>query len=358
MSAVASRIRSSNFTGCSHHHRRQSVGHARIAGRPILPYGNGLYPQPAFHRAGLCSPRPGPTRDIPCHHGSMASLSRRLAANAPGGFFVDSTCIDCDTCRQLAPEVFGDTGEFAYVRAQPSGAQSLRNAVRALLACPTGSIGTDQPSLAAEVKQDFPLSLEPGLFYCGFNSRKSYGGNSYFLATSQGNWLVDAPRFNGHLVRCFEKLGGIDYIFLTHRDDVAGAAQHAARFGSRRVIHRSELQAQPDAEIVLDAEAPFDLLPNFTVIPTPGHTRGHCCLLYAGRLLFTGDHLWWSREQNCLSAGRDVCWYSWELQRRSMAALLDFSFEWVLPGHGQRVKLPAGRMHSALRALVSRMHRM
>src|ERR1043165_5829513 len=31
----------------------------------------------------------------------MASLQQRLPENVPGDFFVDSTCIDCDTCSQL-----------------------------------------------------------------------------------------------------------------------------------------------------------------------------------------------------------------------------------------------------------------
>ena len=35
---------------------------------------------------------------------------QRLAhpANAPGDFYVDSSCMGCDVCRQLAPEYFGD----------------------------------------------------------------------------------------------------------------------------------------------------------------------------------------------------------------------------------------------------------
>jgi len=36
----------------------------------------------------------------------MANLEKRLPENAPGDFFVDSTCIDCDACRQIAPAVF------------------------------------------------------------------------------------------------------------------------------------------------------------------------------------------------------------------------------------------------------------
>ena len=29
--------------------------------------------------------------------------------------------------------------------------------------------------------EDFPLILEEPVYYCGYNSPKSYGGNSYFI---------------------------------------------------------------------------------------------------------------------------------------------------------------------------------
>ena len=147
----------------------------------------------------------------------------------------------------------------------------------------------------------------------------------------------------------------VRYLFLTHRDDVADADRYARRFGSERFIHREELDAQPDAEHVIDGMAPVQLSRDFLCIPTPGHTAAHCCLLYAGRYLFTGDHLDWDRDELSLYASRDYCWDSWSDQTRSMARLLDYSFEWVLPGHGQRVKLAVAEMHRQLAALVERM---
>jgi hypothetical protein len=55
--------------------------------------------------------------------------------------------------------------------------------------------------------------------------------------------MVDAPRFTTHLVDNIEAMGGLDYIFLTHRDDVADAEKYAAHFGARRVIHALEKSA-------------------------------------------------------------------------------------------------------------------
>jgi glyoxylase-like metal-dependent hydrolase (beta-lactamase superfamily II)/ferredoxin len=282
----------------------------------------------------------------------MANPKKRLPQNVAGEFFVDSTCINCDACRQLAPATFADSGDYSFVYAQPHSAEEQRQAVQALLSCPTGSIGTLHSNNAKEVKADFPLPLEDGVFYCGFNSQKSYGGNSYFIQHPAGNWLVDSPKFLPYLAGRLEQLGGVRYLFLTHRDDVADAERYAKHFGSQRIIHREELHSQPGAERVIEGLEPVELSPGFLCIPTPGHTRGHCVLLYGQRFLFTGDHLDWSREDKALSASPDYCWYSWPEQTRSMAKLLDYSFEWVLPGHGQRVKLPPDVMRREMTILV------
>ena len=286
----------------------------------------------------------------------MADRALRVLENVEGPFFVDSSCIDCDTCRQLAPATFAEQGEHSYVFAQPRHADEQRAALRALVACPTASIGTSDKRGASDAVADFPLELAPGVFYCGFNSPKSYGGNSYFVEHPAGNWLIDSPRFIEPLARRITQRGGIRYLFLTHRDDVADAEKWAARFRATRIIHRLELASQPGAERVLDGFAPLPVGADFLAIPTPGHTRGHCALLYADRFLFTGDHLSWSRERQSLHAWRDVCWHSWRQQVESVARLESYSFEWVLPGHGQRVQLSRERMRSELLALVDRMH--
>jgi glyoxylase-like metal-dependent hydrolase (beta-lactamase superfamily II)/ferredoxin len=283
----------------------------------------------------------------------MADRARAVPENVEGTFFVDSTCIDCDTCRQLAPATFGDTGEFSFVETQPRDRAETRRALHALIACPTGSIGTADKREVAQAVADFPLPLAEGVWYCGFNSRKSYGGNSYFVEHEGGNWLIDSPRYVEHLVKRFAERGGLRYIFLTHRDDVADASRYAQRFGATRIIHRLELAAQPDAERVIESFDAVELAPGFVAIPTPGHTRGHCALLYQDEYLFSGDHIWWSRVRRRLNASRDVCWYSWPDQVRSVSLLQPYSFEWVLPGHGERVWFPREEMRRQMARLVS-----
>ena len=287
----------------------------------------------------------------------MANLKKRVPQNAPGDFFVDSTCIDCDTCRQIAPGVFGDAVETSFVKAQPVSSAVRRVALQALLACPTGSIGCLSNDDVKAVMDDFPLPIEEPVYYCGYNSPKSYGGNSYLVRHPAGNWLIDAPKFVAPLVRRLEALGGVAHVFLTHRDDVADADRYAAHFHARRVIHRAELSAQPGAEVALDGDGPWELAPGFLAVSTPGHTEGHCALLVGDRFLFTGDHLDWDRDEQRLAASENYCWYSWPQQAESMARLADFSFEWVLPGHGQRVKLPADQMRAEVLRLADEMRR-
>lgn len=285
----------------------------------------------------------------------MADLHKRLDTNRAGNFYVDATCINCDACRQLAPASFQEVGDFSAVAHQPAGEMEMRQAYRALLACPTGSIGTEtsDQTILKKAKGDFPLLLDDGVYYCGFNSEKSFGANSFYVQHAGGNWLIDSPRYLKHLVDAFERMGGVKYIFLTHEDDVADAARYGKRFGAKRIIHREDLQAMPDAEEVIEQRTPHLFDPAWRIIPVPGHTAGSMCLLHRDRFLFTGDHLWWDPERQRLDSPRQLVWNA-EALRHSIAILAEYRFEWVLAGHGGRIHLPHGTMQAALRDLSQR----
>ena len=285
----------------------------------------------------------------------MANKSKRLANNVGDNFFVDSTCINCDTCRQLAPGTFAENDDFSSVYRQPVGDAEFHAAYQALVACPVGSIGTLQ-SDKAQMQQavaSFPLELDTHIYYNGFNSEKSFGANSYFIQHPDGNWLIDSPRYVRHLVTAFERMGGIKYIFLTHEDDVADAGRYAAQFGATRIIHSADADAEPGAEWIIEGMDPVEVGREFRIIPVPGHTQGSIALLYADRYLFTGDHMGWDRDVNGLRLATVYVWNE-EILRRSTARLLDHRFEWVLPGHADRIHLPAARMKQELQRLLDR----
>lgn len=268
----------------------------------------------------------------------MASIARRLPENVAGDFYVDDTCIDCDACRQLAPATFRDHGEQSSVYRQPETEEETHQALLSLVACPTASIGTVEKHNVRRAIDAFPMRLAENIYFCGFTSEDSFGAWSYLIVRPDeegGNVLVDSPRYASQLVRHIERMGGVRTMFLTHKDDMAAHASFAKKFGCVRVMHEADGAQRLGIERVLEGEEAVQLDRDLTLIPVPGHTRGHVVLLYKNKFLFTGDHLAWSPVRETLTAFRSVAWYSWPEQTRSMQRLLDYEFEWVLPGHGR-----------------------
>jgi glyoxylase-like metal-dependent hydrolase (beta-lactamase superfamily II)/ferredoxin len=285
----------------------------------------------------------------------MADMRRRLAENIPGDFFVDETCIDCDACRQIAPTIFRDHGEQSSVFHQPATVEETRLASMSLVACPTGSIGTRRKQDARLGIEAFPSHIADNVYFCGFTSASSFGAWSYLIlrpAEAGGNVLVDSPRFAGPLVKRVTEMGGARMMFLTHRDDIADHAAFAKRFSLRRVMHERDGAAVHGVEQIISGEDAVRLDGDLTLIPVPGHTRGHMVLLYRDKFLFTGDHLAWSPARETLTAFRSACWYSWSEQARSMEKLLRYNFEWVLPGHGRIHQDTPARMRQHLQRCI------
>jgi ferredoxin len=73
----------------------------------------------------------------------MANLRDKLSDNAPGKFFVDSQCIDCDVCRDTSPANFrrNDENGYSYIYKQPETDEELELCEEAINACPVEAIG-------------------------------------------------------------------------------------------------------------------------------------------------------------------------------------------------------------------------
>ncbi len=299
----------------------------------------------------------------------MANRLQPQPDNAPGAWFVDQSCIDCGVCRWVAPSTFGEAEDHAFVSEQPmEGATAVIAAAgRAAIACPVGSIGGPAEALRAATEAfPYPLFSDglPEVYFCGWASRETYGATAWLLRHPAGNVLVDVPRANARLFDRIEALGGVRWLLLTHRDDVAGHRLIRARFGAERILHRDDLEPDTaDVEHVLEGEE--RLAPDLLLLPLPGHTRGSVGLLYGDRVLFSGDHLWgagplgWHAEGRApalphpFGAGRSVCWWSWPRQIESMERLLQHPFHHVLPGHGRPWHGGEAARRPALEALIA-----
>ena len=82
----------------------------------------------------------------------MPNAKKRVPENVPGDFFVDSTCIDCDVCRDTAPENFrrSDANSYSFVYKQPLTEEELAACDEAVLCCPVEAIGNDGDQDAAK----------------------------------------------------------------------------------------------------------------------------------------------------------------------------------------------------------------
>ncbi|GIL74646.1 hypothetical protein Vretifemale_4570 [Volvox reticuliferus] len=378
-----------------------SIRHMLVNNRIVMRHGGGcsLSPSPFCGRPS-CSRRftsvPVAAMDI--------TLSRnervRRTENVDGPFYVDCTCIDCDTCRWMAPSTFSRAGRQSAVVAQPKDRAERVQALRALLSCPTYSIHASKrspdelkeaqeglparvplvqlPSAAAELTGDGTTAgtaaTAEGVYYTGWASEASIAACAYLIVRPGGNILVDIPRYNPVLARRIEALGGVRYIFMTHRDDIAGHQDWANHFGARRIMHELEVNARQGTdkvEVKLSGEGPWVLgregevvlasavastdgaaagvsaSPcDVTFIFTPGHTEGHVCLYHAPcKALFSGDHLcsaWGKVEgaaQDELYIYTDFNWYSVPEQLRSVTKCLQYDWLHVLPAHGRRTYL-------------------
>lgn len=286
----------------------------------------------------------------------VARVDQRHPGNVDGPWFVDTRCIDCGTCHQLIPELFGSVRDQSVVIAQPvaGDAKSERRAWLAAEACPTCSIG--RTPRTARPDGLYPLHVDGPVYDLGYVSEDSFGATSYLVLRPDGNLMIDAPRYTRVISGSLDDLGGVARVLLTHRDDVADAPRWADRYGAQVWIHEADRSAAPSATDLLAGLEPALVAPGVVAIPVPGHTRGSVVYAVDGAWLFTGDSLAWSHSRGDLVAFRDACWYSWTEQTRSLARLAErTAFSWVLPGHGARVRLEPDDAHGRLLALVERM---
>ena len=74
----------------------------------------------------------------------MADKNQRLPQSVAGKYYVDASCIDCDMCRSIAPDIFRRDDEIgqSVVYRQPVTPDEIKRAEEAMQ-CPTDSIGNN-----------------------------------------------------------------------------------------------------------------------------------------------------------------------------------------------------------------------
>ena len=75
----------------------------------------------------------------------MANKDQKYEKNVPGKYYVDNGCIDCDLCRETAPDNFArdEDGGYSFVVKQPTSPQEEDQCRQAMEGCPVEAIGND-----------------------------------------------------------------------------------------------------------------------------------------------------------------------------------------------------------------------
>ncbi len=78
----------------------------------------------------------------------MADKNDKLVNQPDGKFYVDSQCIDCNLCRETAPENFkrDDDKGYSFVYKQAATPEEDKLCQEAMEACPVEAIGNDGAS--------------------------------------------------------------------------------------------------------------------------------------------------------------------------------------------------------------------
>ena len=305
----------------------------------------------------------------------LSSRRTRRSENATGDIFVDSSCIDCDTCRWLAPATFQRENGQSAVYTQPADEATRLLALAAAAACPTSSIRSEsEKSAAVKYGKEFPMAVEnlpnstnaaPGVYYLGMTSEDSFAASSWLIVEEDGTGvMVDVPRYSESMAKRIEALCDKLTMVLTHRDDVAGHDRWAKRMNAKRIIHEDEANARQgtdECEIQLtNAQFPYKLKDGFELVHLPGHTVGCIVLVHERtRSLFSGDHLLFSHRTGSLLPSPQFTWYSWQVLSESMEKTAELPFLHVWPGHGRHhhFKDDSERV-SVLREVVKTMRNM
>jgi ferredoxin len=90
----------------------------------------------------------------------LADINDKVSENVAGEFYVDEQCIDCDLCRDIAPDNFTRSDErgYSFVFKQPETKEERALCEDALSSCPVEAIGNDGDETQSEVQGECATS--------------------------------------------------------------------------------------------------------------------------------------------------------------------------------------------------------
>ncbi len=123
-------------------------------------------------------------------------------------------------------------------------------------------------------------------------NRDTLGGTAYFIVRNEGNILIDCPTWDETNQEYLRSLGGVRWLFLTHRGAIGKAREFQSAFDCEILFQEQEAYLLPGLEIAAFRQE-LNLGNSVQILWTPGHSPGSSCLYYPseGGVLFSGRHI-------------------------------------------------------------------
>lgn len=166
-------------------------------------------------------------------------------------------------------------------------------------------------------------------------NRDTLGGTAYFIVENEANILIDCPAWDEVNQNYLSSLGGVRWLFLTHRGAIGKTREIQATFDCEVLIQEQEAYLLPKLKLTT-FEQKFNL-GMAQVIWTPGHSPGSSCLYYPseGGVLFSGRHILPNQAGEPVSL-RTAKTFHWFRQLQSIQLLLDHftpeTLQYICPG--------------------------
>lgn len=169
----------------------------------------------------------------------------------------------------------------------------------------------------------------PDVFVSGRPSANTMYSESFIVKSSSGNIMVNTPEYSEDIVSKITAMGGLKYILITSMDNIGDACSFRKRFRCQIIINkhdRETLNCIPDIE----TDGDFRIDKDSEVLHLPGYSRGSSCLLFRGRVIFSGNSM-------VIDKGIPIPlkfeWtWDWEEQKKSIRKLLSRDFDIVVSG--------------------------
>ncbi|MDX2232562.1 MAG: MBL fold metallo-hydrolase [Leptolyngbyaceae cyanobacterium bins.349] len=157
-------------------------------------------------------------------------------------------------------------------------------------------------------------------------NRDTLGGTAYLLreaANRPANILIDCPAWDETTHTFLQQQGGVQWLFLTHRDGIGKARAVQTAFNCQILIQEQEAYLLPGLDVTSFQQA-HTLTPTTRALWTPGHSPGSACLYHSGfgGVLFTGRHLL-PTPAGILAPIKTAKTFHWPRQLKHVQTLID-----------------------------------